>query len=176
MKETNKKTLTKLLALGLLLGGTGAVAVSQVSADAVSEDDLHPPQMHMGPDFMQKLTRTVEKIDNGVVITLTTDDADTLTKLQDFEANADQHHGPLQDMQNVTRTIVQLDNGVQITLTSDDAATVQKLQHGPRGGGHHPGQLPNVTRSVEKIDNGVVITLTSDDPDTVIKLQEETQK
>lgn len=175
MKETHKKTLTKLLALGLLLGGTGAVAVSQASADAVSLDNFHPPQMHMGPDFMQKVTRTVEKIDNGVVITLTTDDADTLTKLQDFES-ADKHHGPLQDMQNVTRTIVQLDNGVQITLTSDDAATVQKLQHGPRGGVHHPGQLPNVTRSVEKIDNGIVITLTSDDPDTVTKLQEEIQQ
>lgn len=171
MKETNKKTLAKLIAMGLLLGGTGAVAVSQASADAVSQDDYHPPQMHQGPDFMQKVTRTVEKIDDGVVITLTTDDANTLKKLQDFAANPDRHHGPLHELQNVTRTVVQLDNGVQITLTSDDAETVQKLQEGPRGGDRHP--LPsNVNRSVENIDNGIVITLTSDDPETVKMLQE----
>ncbi len=169
MKETNKKTLAKLLALGLLVGSTGAVAINQASAETVSQN---PPQMmDQGPDFKQDVTRSVEKIDNGVVITLTSDDADVVQKLQD--------HQPQHEMENVTRTVVNLDNGVQITLTSDDADTVQKLQEGPkegpRGGGFHPGQMEGVTRSVENIDNGIVITLTSDDPEIVAKLQEHKQ-
>jgi TusA-related sulfurtransferase len=174
MKNTSKKTLAKLLALGILVGGTGAAAISQASAETISQ---HPPQMMgHGPDFMQNVTHTVEKIDNGVVITLTSDDADVVQKLQDREANFDANHGPVQNLENVTRSVINLDNGVQITMTSDDPDTVAQLQEGPkggpRGGDHHLGQMEGVTRSVENIDNGVVITLTSDNPDTVAKLQE----
>lgn len=178
--------LSKLLALGLLVGGTtGALAIQ--SANAATADQTqetsneqefrgrgHGPQgagfMHHGPNFMQNVDRSVEKIENGVVLTLTTDDADTLQKLQDWSTETPDHEPEF--MQNVTRTVVQLDNGVQITLTSDDSDTVTKLQEGPLGGGHHEDFMQNVNRTVENTDNGVIITLTSDDPETVKLLQE----
>lgn len=175
MKNT-KKTIAKLLAIGLLVGGTGAAAIHQASAEAATDQTAqqqygHPPQH--GPDFMKDVTHSVEKIDNGVVITLTTDDATILQQLQDF-AQQEPAHGPMQDLQDVTRTVELLENGAQITLTSTNADTVQKLQEGPRGA---PMDLmKNVERTVTNTDTGIVITLSSTDPDTIKMLQDSQGK
>lgn len=165
-----------MLALGLLVAGTaGAVSAQNAYAEdlseATAETELPAPQD--GPRFFdENVTRTVEDIDNGVIITLTTDDADTLEKLQNPPAD-DQDKGPLAD--EVTREITLLENGIQITLTSDDETVVEKLQNMEDHPHMGPMEQMNIDRTVENTENGVVVTLTSDDPDTVTFLQERAQ-
>ena len=173
-----KNIVSSFLVLGIIAAGAGGASViSRASAD---ETQIERPEMEKGM-FLRKVDRTVEKIENGVIITLTTDDATELERLQHMTEMPD--HGPGGGlMDEVDQAFNVLDNGVQITLTSEDPETVEKLQNlpeegpfGPGHGGHGP-RLPffseDVTRSVEEIDNGVVITLTSDDEDMVEKLQD----
>lgn len=157
MKKTN---LLKLLTLGLLVGGA-VTAVAGQSVDASDVEERGPRHGRGGMMFMSEdIERTVETIDNGVVITLTTDDEEALEKLLDMPSDMPED-APFAD--EVTREITVLENGVQITLTSEDADVVEHLQSMPEG--------PNVDRSVENIDNGIVITLTSEDSDVVEMLQ-----
>lgn len=124
---------------------------------------------------------TVEKLANGVAITRTSTDADTVKKIQERAAQevSDTTHRPA-DLKDVQITNENLANGVKTTMTSTDAATVTKLQNhenGPRGG--HPGgfePLQNVEFTKENITNGVVLKRTSTDADTVKKLQEQEAK
>ncbi len=172
-----KNIVSSFLVLGIIAAGAGGASViNNASAD---ETQIERPEMESG-NFVKKVTRTVENIDNGVIITLTTDDATELERLQQMtEMPNHKPGGGLMD--EVDQAFNVLDNGVQITLTSEDPAIVEKLQNlpeegpfGPGHGGHGP-KLPffseDVDRSVEEIDNGVVITLTSDDEDMVEKLQ-----
>ncbi len=160
-----RKNIKKLLALGLLVSGTASVVASQ-AAYAETTTEQHRP----GPmAFDEHVERTVEDIDNGVLITLTTDDADTLEKLQAMPDEAPED-APFAD--EVTREITLLDNGVQIQLTSDDPAVVEKLQNMPDEPMHPSFEDLNIDRTVENTENGVVITLTSDDQDVVEMLQD----
>ena len=155
-----KNNLLKLLTLGLLVGG----AVTAVAGQSVDASELEQRGNGHKPGGMMFLSedieRTVETIDNGVVITLTTDDEEALEKLLDMPSDMPED-APFAD--DVTREITVLDNGVQITLTSEDADVVERLQNMP--------EEPQVDRSVENIDNGIVITLTSEDSEVVEKLQ-----
>jgi len=72
--------------------------------------------------FQENVTRTTENIDNGVVMTLTSDDADVVTHLQERKEREPR------DNENVQKTIENLSNGVRITITSDDAEIVTRLQ------------------------------------------------
>lgn len=171
-----KKNIKKLLALGLLVSGTASVAVSQAAYAAEATDQTSGTadsleQHGHGPiPFDGKVERSVEDIENGVVITLTTDDADTLTKLQNKADEAPADDAPFAD--EVTREIILLDNGIQITLTSDDPSVVEKLQNMPDKPGHPSFKDLNIDRTVKNTENGVVITLTSDDQDVVEMLQD----
>ena len=89
-------------------------------------------------ELSDSIERSVENIDNGVIITMTSDDADAVEMLQSREAK-----GPQND--DVTRTQENIDNGVRITITSDDEDTVAKIQEhaaegkGPEFGEHRGG-------------------------------------
>jgi len=132
------------------------------------------------PRFMDKLQGAVENIDNGVVITVTSDDVATVEKLQNMpDAFAeDGRGGPFEEMFDVdqtvvTKTVESLENGVKITLTSDDVTVVEKLQsQAEEFAKFDPPAEINVSRTVENIDNGVVVTITSDDANVVKMLQE----
>ncbi len=177
-----KNILSSFLVLGIIAAGaSGASVISGASADDTKDDtQMEQPEMGKGM-FMKNVDRSVEKIDKGVIITLTTDDATELERLQDMTKMP--KRGPGGDlMAEVDQAVEVIENGIQITLTSEDPETVEKLQNlpeegpfGPGHGGGHGLKPPffgeDVTRSVEEIDNGVVITLTSDDEDTVEKLQ-----
>lgn len=173
MKTHN--TLKSLLVLAIMAGGVGTV--SMVQNAAADETDMLEKTAEAPSDFERKVNRTVENIESGVMITLTTDDAEELKRLQSMTEMP--MHGHLEDwMADVDQAFNLLDNGVQITLTSDDPSIVDKLQHMPtdsEGKGHHGpmGMLfgKDLNRSVENIENGVVITLTSDDPKVVEGLQ-----
>lgn len=159
-----------LLTLTLLVGGTAGVAnVQRASADDSDEERFRPKP------FLEDVTHSVELIDNGVIITITTDNEDTLLLIQEKAKEAPK--GPM--MEEVDREIELISNGVQITLTSEDPEVVEKLQNAPKPGSQHEGRPgphgpmmnPEVNRSVENIDNGVVITLTTDDAEVLEKLQ-----
>lgn len=107
-------------------------------------------------ELSDSIERSVENIDNGVIITMTSDDADAVEMLQSREAK-----GPQND--DVTRTQENIDNGVRITITSDDEDTVAKIQEhaaegkGPefgehRGGGY--GEVHGHRRSEEEENEG----------------------
>jgi len=141
-----------------------AVAINQASAETTT---LGKPE-----NFMDEVDRTVEEISNGIVVTLTTEDATALEKLKNMPSDMGNHGMPNGD---ITRTVELLDNGVKITMTSDDADTIERLQSDDMPMGPKVPQEfedMNITRTVENIDNGIVITITSDDADTVQKLQE----
>lgn len=172
-----KNIVSSFLVLSIIAAGAGGASViSRASAD---DTEMERPQMEPN-NFVKKINRTVENIENGIIITLTTDDATELERLQTMTEMP--MHGPGGGlMDEVDQAFNVLDNGVQITLTSEDPEVVEKLQNlpeegpfGPGHGGHGP-KLPffseDVTRSVEEIENGIVITLTSDDEDMIEKLQ-----
>ena len=160
-----KNYITGLLALALIVGGVGTVSAINVASASEVEQEKH--------NFKETVTRSVENITDGVIITLTTDDADTLTRLQSM-TGLPPRGGDL--LENTEQSVEILDNGVKITITSDDADVVEKLQnmpekppHGKRG--HGPFMGEKVTRSAVNTDNGVVVTFSSDDADVVEKLQ-----
>lgn len=178
-----KKIATNLLLVGLIVGGIGSSSMIQsaLADDATTATTLEEPKMNHGHAFMDKVERTFEDIENGVIIRMTTDDPDTLTKLQNM-TEFPKLGGGGDFMDGVDLAINLLDDGIQVTLTSEDADTVTKLHNLPKtkkdGPGDHKGHGPletfleeNVDRSVENIDNGIVITLTSDDPEMVTRLQ-----
>jgi hypothetical protein len=184
----NKQFLSHLLVLGLIVGGTGTIALVQnasaedasagFAGSAGSAEEMGRPGMEM----RAQVDRTVENISDGVIITLTTEDSSALEHLQsmtEFPA----HRGNGDFMESVDQEINLLDNGIQITLRSEDPETVDRLQNMPEPGekGMHfrrggEGPLPfmneNVERTVEDIENGVVITLTSEDDEVVSQLQD----
>ncbi len=195
LKHTNlsfmKKQFTPYL-FAIALMGIGALGAMQISSADAWSSDTAPEQESQDVkqarrDMMEKVTRVVENIDDGAVITLTTDDAAALEHLQEDH----EQKFPLPDA--VTRTVENLSNGIRITLTSDDAEEVQRIQmhaqedpaerggRGPRGGedregrGGPLGMAEGVTESIQLIDNGVVITLTAEDEDTIQALQEHVQ-
>ena len=158
----------------------------QMSAANAAEAPRDPNQtqgdQQSRHEFMDKITRTVEKTETGAVITLTTTDPDALAMLQ---------KGPDQqrpDPEGVTKTVEQLSDGIKITLVGADADAIQKIQdhasedpqerhhgHGDKNGMHQEW-MKNVKESVENTDSGVTITLSSDDPDLVAKIQEFAKK
>ena len=157
-----KQDLKKYLALGIVMAGsTGVLAAQNAYAEdldatedlseATAETQLPAPRKG-GPHFFdENLTRSVEDIENGVIITLTTDDADTLEHLQNIPTD-DPDKGPFADQ--VTREIALLDNGVQITLTSDDARVVERLQNMDEMPPVAPMGSLDIDRTVENTENG----------------------
>ncbi|HRI36787.1 MAG TPA: hypothetical protein PK765_07170 [bacterium] len=140
-----------------------------------------------GVKFNENVTRIVSVLENGFVMEVTSDDADTIAKIQEREADAPK--GP--NDENVTRTIENTASGVKVTVTSDDADTAAKLVemgtnmkdgkmlgrgggrgHGPHGGGMMDMGMSDesVIRVITTLENGYTMTVTSDDADTAAKL------
>lgn len=168
--------LARLLVLGLIVGGAGSAAAIQ-TASADEEETQMEEGMGGKHGMDEKVTHSVENIEDGVIITLTTDDEDALAKLQSM-TEFPPHGGEADFFENVDQEINLLDNGVQITLRSEDPEVVEKLQNPPMHEGHGRGKpmFPlfgdNIERDVEVTDNGVVITISSSDADTLEKLKE----
>lgn len=84
-----KETFTKLLLLGLLAGGaaSGVSAIQTFADDTTdsvdSEDNPYGMHQEWEPHFMDEVNRSMENIDNGIVLTITSDDPDTVKKLQE---------------------------------------------------------------------------------------------
>lgn len=184
---------SKTLAIASGITGTlliaGLATTSLGTAFAQTTDQTQSPSTvnirHRGgppgENMMKDVQKTVENISNGIKITITSTNADTVLKLQSKKHPP----APPEDKSNITVTQTNITNGIEITITSTDAATVTKIQtdaknnqgFGPAFRGHKgrfmqpPEFNKNVTRTVQNIPNGITITLTSTDPATVTKLQ-----
>lgn len=73
--------------------------------------------------FRDAMTKTVTNLDNGVQVTLSSDDAEVVAKIQ----NSDRHENKEKKGIVVTKTLT--DTGVMMTITSDDVEQVAKIQH-----------------------------------------------
>lgn len=112
---------------------------------------------------MENVAIEIVKLENGVQITTTSDDADTITRMHEM---ADMHLLK----QSIERTVTNLDNGVEITITSDNPDAVDMIQNRdmPKG----PRDNEDITVEQVDIANGVRITITTDNADLVEKIQE----
>ena len=148
---TKEKLLTGSLVLALLVAIVPASdAFSRFSGMRENQEDRPSfeemqERFQNQPSFeeMQKIrdsiTRTVENIENGVEITITSPDAEAVAHLQENKATKEYRN------EDVVHTVENLENGVKMTITSDDAEEVAKIQEraeegGKRGkGGRHGG-------------------------------------
>ena len=88
----------------------------QLTALANSHSDEAPDHR---PRQVQK---SVELLDNGAVITLTSENSEKVSKMQERAANRTPKHD------DVSVSVSNLDNGVQITITSTDEEKVERIQ------------------------------------------------
>ncbi len=127
-----------------------------------------------------KLTSTIAYQDNGVVLTLTTDDTTRVGQLQKMAAML-KNNQMFKD-RGITVTVENLTNGIKVTLTATDAETIENLKlHGEREELLKKLRSENVdikeqtNREAVNVDNGVQITITSDNADVarLIQIQEQ---
>lgn len=69
----------------------------------------------------ESIDRSVENIENGVIVTLTSDNADAVEHLQSKDQPEPRHEG-------VTKVVENLENGIRMTITSTDADEVARIQ------------------------------------------------
>lgn len=186
MQAKVKKTMNSVLGFvaGVSTVALLGTAMAQTPAVTATAEDLaktsgatESSEKGGRPDFLQKVDRAVEKIDNGIVVKMTSTDADIVKKLQEHGEHKDEKHPEDGKIQFES---VNIDNGVQLTITSTDAEIVKKIQDSdgkpPRPFMHAMKNKMEkfdlkVDRKIEKTDKGVVLTLTSTDAATVTKLQ-----
>lgn len=159
--------------LALALIGTGfAMPAAAQSFDAGDSErptfeqrgERGQAQRRARKNLGDDVTKTVSKIDNGIILTLTTEDADLLTKIQARENK--------KERENVTTSKVNIANGVQLTITSDDAETVAKMHERA----DRSVNKQNTTKVVENLDNGVQITVTGSTPEAIAAILEREEK
>ena len=157
-----KKTIiVSSVAAFAVMGLVGGALTAGVSADGGSLD----VQLNK-ENFRESITRNVEKLDNGVRITETSEDAETVSRLHD---KADKF--AMKD--KISKEVIELDNGVKVTVSGSDAESIEFIQSRDEKRKDAPEGV-NVTR--ENTDTGVVMTITSDDAEHVEKIQERAEK
>ncbi len=72
-----------------------------------------------------QISHEAKKIENGVVITITTDNAEALEKMQKRHENRANRDGKFRE--NVSRSEETLENGFRITMTTEDSDTLTRL-------------------------------------------------
>ncbi len=135
------------------------------------------------PSPSATIKRTVTNIDNGVVVTCTSDNAEEVKMIQ----SRTQPTPPADSKVTVVKE--NLSNGIKVTITSTDAETVKNIQAheaqgGPRGmrgdnGSQDSAQRPelkDVKRVVTNTSTGVTISISSTDAATVKLIQEREAK
>ncbi len=168
-----------------------AVAEGEGHDHAHGEGEGHHGEGHPSPFHTEGIDAAVENLDNGVKMSFTSEDAETVAHIQEHMAKkaesgrSDASEGCGGDCpcgwEGVTKSVENLDNGLSVTLTTEDAETVPKLQEaiaakaaeeGEEGGCSH-GKSENawdllradaVTRTAENLDNGVKILYTAGCP------------
>lgn len=129
------------------------------------------------PPRSNTIKRTVTNIENGVIVTCTSDNADEVKMIQS--------HTPPTPPKDSKVSVVKenLSNGIKVTITSTDAETIKNIQarEAQGGRGMHRGmqndvELKDVKRVVTNTADGVTISISSTDPETVKVIQEREAK
>ena len=173
----------------------------QESAAKKAEGGAHEGCKHDCPCKWEGVSKSFENLDNGVKVTLATEDADQVTKIQEamakkVEGGGCGGHGKGHDAhadkpwailhaKSVTRGAENLDNGVKMTFTAGcphkqgllqeaGPALVEYLASDEAKTAHADSSfhMEGVTATSENVDGGVAITFVSDDPAMATKLQE----
>lgn len=92
--------------------------------------------------YRENINREVQNIDQGVVVLMTSEDEETIIRLQ---SRTDR---PMPSREGIEKVVENLSNGIKMTITSQDAETVQHLQErharsfekGSRGKGMKQGR------------------------------------
>ena len=131
--------------------------------------------------YFDSITRSVENIENGVIITLTSEKAEAVEHLQNKDHREAKN-------ESINKEVEKLENGIKITITSSDEEMVKKIQEkkaekrfNKKGKGCQKKGCKNkcpfkdsITRSIENIENGIIITLTSEEAKAIEHLQNKT--
>lgn len=133
-------------------------------------------QAHQNRPKLKDVKKTVTNLENGVQVTCTSTDADTVKALQSMK----RPEPPKGADSKVTIVHSNIANGIQVTITSTDAETVKKIQEHEKNGGGPMGRqngqnhvdFSKVQKSSANLENGATITLTSTDAATVSKIQD----
>ncbi len=166
----------------LALDGALSDADAILAAPRFGEDAADGGDGEAGRD---NVTREVTLTEDGVVITIDSDDPDRVEKIQERAA----HHADRERPDNappVEATVENTATGVVVTLsgaTEEAVALIQERatrgrdgEHGRHGGRHgRPGgdgeRLEGVERTVIETDTGIEIRLESDNAETVEAMQ-----
>ena len=102
--------------------------------------------MHEGGEYkewFENVDKEVTNIDNGITVDITSEDADTVTKIQEKYSEDDESKES--DKVSKETKIEVIDNGIRMTITSDDPEMIEKIQglgvdkeeHPCKDGFHH---------------------------------------
>lgn len=163
-----------LVALGVSAAGIIGSQPSQAAVESAAESLSQPSFARQNserdfekPDFFENINHDVENTENGVIITVTSDDAEAVEHIQsrlDKEAKHDQMHEERHSQllekhpelaekmaekeakrAQINRDIELIDNGIQITISTDNPDLVEEIQEraedGPNHGKRHHGRL-----------------------------------
>lgn len=156
--KSKKLIATTGIAAFMLAVGLNAATIGTVVAEELENTtaNIGQQKVYMKHHMLQNVECKVENTDNGIQITMTSTDADTVAKLQSSQHRKIAQKGE----QKIAVTQTNLQNGVQITVTSEDPATVTKLQEGPKNGheflfGPGKNKMLRIKDDVKKSGNSI---------------------
>jgi hypothetical protein len=84
-------------------------------------DSMREEKQESRENFREKTTRNVENIDNGITMTITSDDSEIVEKIQSRDRRDPKN-------ESVAKIVENISNGIKITITSGDDELVEKIQ------------------------------------------------
>jgi hypothetical protein len=124
--NTMKKSLFALTVLSV-----GALGVSQVDRASAHDSEGERGGRFQAKAFLEDIERSVVNIEDGVVLTITSDDEEAIAALHE-RANREPGEVPqaekFEKRPEIDHDVKILDNGVEITITSEDPEVVTQLQ------------------------------------------------
>lgn len=161
------KNVTKLSTIAIAslfaVGVIGGTTVGAFNAGSAGKVNMHQGQKKgMKHQFMQSIDKAMEFTDNGVIITMTTDDETALERLQNFTEKAGAH---LPEGVEVETEL--LENGVRITKTGVPEDMLEKMKNHEE----REEMRESIERNVENLENGIRIQITSSDAKVVDFIQ-----
>lgn len=109
---------------------------------------LHEEHKAEREAMKESVTKSVEKITNGVKVTITSTNSDVVEKIQSREQRDPRN-------ENITKTVEKISNGVIMTITSDDAGLVKKIQSHEERDGSKRGERKNFGQNDDGEDSGM---------------------
>ena len=173
------KTANRILTIALFV-----VALVSVGTTAFAQCE----RGERGERFRENVDVAHALTDDGVILTMTSDDEEVVARLHERLADGDLpmlHHADEERFADVEFATNELDNGVEIIVSSDDPDVVERIQeraenggrgHGGERGGRGDRFRESVDLTVTTLDNGAVITMTTDDADALEHMMEHSDR